>query len=125
MFGNRAKLIYITIITLSLGFNFYQFFFPDEEYIEQYENQIALLEVKVDSLKDKNLGLYKEVDLLEIQVKTLDNQVAEVEEKRKSIIRSYEIYLQQITDLDDSELERWILARYNDRTGTQSSTVSY
>ena len=35
MFGNRAKLIYITIITLSLGFNFYQFFFPDEEYIDR------------------------------------------------------------------------------------------
>ena len=125
MIALLKKYWYIIIILPSIIFNILLFIEDDEKYIKEYENQIELLEEKVDSLNTKNLGLHKEVDLLELQIDTLDTQVVEIEEKRKSIIRSYEIYLQQITDLDDSELERWILTRYNDRTGTQSSTVRY
>jgi len=102
MIALLKKYWYIIIILPSIIFNILLFIEDDEKYIKEYENQIELLEEKVDSLNTKNLGLHKEVDLLELQIDTLDTQVVEIEEKRKSIIRSYEIYLQQITDLDDS-----------------------
>ena len=119
------KYWYISIILISLAGNAFFIFDNDDAYIKEYEDKITALESKVESLKTKNVGLKGEVALLEKESDSLDLAVASIEQQRKDIIRSYEIYLQQITDLDDSELERWILARYNDRTGVSSSTVSY
>ena len=108
------KYTLLVLLLISIGFNYYNIFIQDEAYTKEYEGKIDLLESKVDSLKVKNVGLDHEILTLEIKSDSLDLKILNVEEQRKSIIRSYEIYLQQITDLDDSELERWLLARYND-----------
>ena len=108
------KYTLLVLLLISIGFNYYNIFIQDEAYAKEFEGKIDLLESKVDSLKVKNVGLNHEILTLEIKSDSLDLKILNVEEQRKSIIRSYEIYLQQITDLDDSELERWLLARYND-----------
>ena len=108
------KYTLLVLLLISIGFNYYEVFIQDEAYIKEYEDRIDLLESKVDNLKATNSGLKNEIVALEKESDSLDLQILNVEEQRKSIIRSYEIYLQQITDLDDSELERWLLSRYND-----------
>lgn len=119
------KYWYIIIILVSLAGNAFFLFGEDDSYIKEYEDKIFFLEKKVESLKSQNVGLVGEVAKLEEESNALDLAIEDIEQQRKDIIRSYEIYLQQITDLDDSELERWILSRYNDRTGASSSTVRY
>ena len=108
------KYTLLVLLLISIGFNYYEVFIQDEIYIKEYEGKIDLLESKVDNLNAKNIGLNNEIIALEKESDSLDLKILNVEEQRKSIIRSYEIYLQQITDLDDSELERWLLTRYND-----------
>ena len=108
------KYTLLVLLLISIGFNYYNIFIQDEAYTKEYKGKIDLLESKVDSLKVKNVGLNNEILTLEKESDSLDLKILNVEEQRKSIIRSYEIYLQQITDLDDSELERWLLTRYND-----------
>lgn len=125
MVGYLKKYWYIIVLTVSLSGNYFLFISEDDSYIKEYEDRIEALESRIDSLKTKNVGLKSEIIELEKQSDSLDILVVDLEDRRKSIIRSYEIYLQQITDLDDSELERWILSRYNDRTGVSSSTVRY
>jgi len=95
----------------------------DTSYIKEYEDRIDVLELVVDSLKSKNDGLHLEVLKLEKKSDSLDTKIEDIEQQRKNIIRSYEIYLQQINDLDDSDLEQWILSRYNNRTRISSSTI--
>ena len=109
---NKSTLLVLLLI--SICFNYYNVFIQDEAYTKKYEGKIDLLESKVDSLKVKNIGLNNEILTLANESDSLDLKILNVEEQKKSIIRSYEIYLQQITDLDDSELERWLLSRYND-----------
>ena len=125
MIAKLAKYWYIIVIAISLAGNAFFIFDSDNSYIKEYENKINNLESEVTDLKSKNVGLKGEIVLLEEESDSLDTVVDDLEQKRKDIIRSYEIYLQQITDLDDSELERWFLTRYNDRTGVSTSTVRY
>lgn len=118
------KYWYIIVLLVSLLGNAFFIFTEDDSYIQEYEKQIDALESKVDSLKSKSVGLKSEILALEKQNDSLDLEIDNVEQQRKDIIRSYEIYLQQINDLDDTELERWFLSRYNNRTGVSSSTIS-
>lgn len=108
------KYTLLVLLLISIGFNFYNIFIQDPSYTKIYEDKINLLESEIDSLKDKNTGLNSEILTLKQEADSLGLEISNIEEKRKSIIRSYEIYLQQITDLDDSELERWFISRYND-----------
>ena len=108
------KYTLLVLLLISIGFNYYEIFIDDPSYIKQYEGIITKLETEIDSININNIGLKSQVLALEDKIDTLDLELTNIEDKRKSIIRSYEIYLQQITDLDDSELERWLLTRYND-----------
>ena len=109
------KYTLLVLLLISIGFNYYEFFIPNEDYTQQYKSKIDSLETKIYSLNIKNVDLNTEILTLEKKSDSLGIQVINLEDKRKSIIRSYEIYLQQITDLDDSELESWILSRYRDQ----------
>jgi septal ring factor EnvC (AmiA/AmiB activator) len=107
------KYTLLVLLLISIGFNYYEIFIDDPLYIKQYEDTITKLETEIDSININNIGLKSQVLALEDKIDTLDLELTNIEDKRKSIIRSYEIYLQQITDLNDSELERWLLSRYN------------
>lgn len=110
---NKYTLLLLLII--SLCFNYYEFFIQDEDYTQEYESQIDSLELKVNNLTTHNITLNTEILVLKRKSDSLGVQVINLEDKRKSIIRSYEIYLQKITNLDDSELESWILSRYKNK----------
>lgn len=115
------KYWYILLIVISLAGNAFFLFSDNEEYVKAYEDKISVLEEQIKSIQSKNVGLKSEIIELEKESDSLGLEVYKTQEARKDIIRSYEIYLQNVLDLDDSELERWFISRYSD---TASSTVS-
>lgn len=123
--SRKNSYIILGILLVSIGFNVYQFWIGDEAYVKEYENRINELQNRVDSLSNNNIGLKDEIKGLEKITDSLDIEIGIVEEKRKDIIKSYEYYLKDILDLDDTELERWFSTRYpEDSTQTKSSTIS-
>jgi hypothetical protein len=121
---NYAYII-VGVLLVSIAFNFYQFWIDDEDYVQDYQNKITALQKKVDSLATRNVGLKSEIKQLELVSDSLDREIDIVEQKRIDIIQSYEYYLKDVLELDDTELERWFGTRYPaDSTGTQSSTIS-
>jgi len=121
---NYAYII-VGILIISIAFNFYQFWIDDEDYVQDYQNKITELQKKVDSLATKNVGLKYEIVQLGLVSDSLDREIDIVEQKRVDIIRSYEYYLKDVLDLDDTELELWFSTRYPvDSTRTESSTIS-
>jgi len=109
------KYTLLVLLIISVCFNYYEFFIQDEAYTQQYESHIDSLELKVNNLNIKNIDLGIEILALKRKTDSLNVQVIDLEDKRKSIIRSYEVYLQTITNLNDSELELWILSRYQNK----------
>jgi len=121
---NYAYII-VGVLLISIAFNFYQFWIDDEDYVQDYQNKITELQKKVDSLATKNVGLKSEIVELELVSDSLDREIDIVEQKRVDIITSYEYYLKDVLELDDTELELWFSTRYPaDSTGTESSTIS-
>jgi hypothetical protein len=121
---NYAYII-VGVLLISIAFNFYQFWIDDEDYVQDYQNKITELQKKVDSLATKNVGLKSEIVQLELVSDSLDREIDIVEQKRVDIIKSYEYYLKDVLELDDTELELWFSTRYPaDSTGTESSTIS-
>lgn len=121
---NYAYII-VGVLLISIAFNFYQFWIDDEDYVQDYQNKITELQKKVDSLATKNVGLKSEIVQLELVSDSLDREIDIVEQKRVDIITSYEYYLKDVLELDDTELELWFSTRYPaDSTGTESSTIS-
>jgi predicted nuclease with TOPRIM domain len=101
------------------------FFIEDESYIEEYENKIKVLETEINNLNTQNKGLFTEISELEDKTDSLNTEIKVTEQKRIDIIKSYEYYLKDILELDDTELERWFSTRYSaDSTDTTSSTIS-
>ena len=121
---NYAYII-VGVLLISIAFNFYQFWIDDEDYVQDYQNKITELQKKVDSLATKNVGLKSEIVQLELVSDSLDREIDIAEQKRVDIIKSYEYYLKDVLELDDTELELWFSTRYPaDSTGTESSTIS-
>lgn len=121
---NYAYII-VGVLLVSIAFNFYQFWIDDEDYVQDYQNKITALQKRVDSLDTRNVGLRSEIKKLELVSDSLDREIDIVEQKRIDIIQSYEYYLKDVLELDDTELERWFGTRYPaDSTGTESSTTS-
>jgi septal ring factor EnvC (AmiA/AmiB activator) len=112
---------YILIIVLSAIL----FSKDDTSYIDDYENKIKELQIIVDS-KDKEIkGFKNEITVLEQKSDSLSQAVESVRQERIKIIKSYEYYLKDILELNDTELERWFSSRYPaDSTNTSSSTIS-
>lgn len=108
------KYWYILVIALSLGSNIILYYTEDESYIEKYEAKIEALEKKIDSIKTRNVGLKGEIQILEKKSDSLDDQIGIARDEKNKIIKSYEYYLKDILDLDDTELERWFISRYSD-----------
>lgn len=126
MIAFSKKYWYIIVIAISLTGNVMFLYTGNEDYFEEYQKKIEELQKKVDVLKIKNNGLKSEIVELEKKSDSLDTEIEGVRNEKKNIIRSYEIYLQNVLDLDDSELERWFITRYSDQsTDTDSSTSSY
>lgn len=126
MIAFLKKYWYIIVIAISLTGNVMFLYTGNEDYFEEYQKKIEELQKKVDALKIKNNGLKSEIVELEKKSDSLDTEIEGVRNEKKNIIRSYEIYLQNVLDLDDSELERWFITRYSDQfTDTDSSTSSY
>lgn len=123
MLSNKILKIapYIIILVLSALL----FSENDTSYIKEYEDRINSLNKKIDSLHTNNTGLKNEISNLEKQSDSLNVKIALAKEERIKIIKSYEYYLKDILELDDTELERWFSTRYpTNTTDTSSSTIS-
>lgn len=125
MIAFLKKYWYIIVILILLSGNLFFLFGGNEDYVLEYEAKISLLEEQIKEIQGKNLGLKSEITELEKKADSLDLQIQVTEQKRIDIIKSYEYYLKDILDLNDTELERWFSTRYPaDSTSTTSSTVS-
>ena len=119
------KYWYIIVILVLLSGNLFFLFGGNEDYILEYEAKISLLEEQIQEIQGKNVGLKSEIEELESKAESLNKEIEVVEQKRIDIIKSYEYYLKDILELDDTELERWFSTRYPaDSTSTTSSTIS-
>ena len=118
------KYWYIIVILISMTGNYFFLFGEEDSYIKEHGYEIKQLESKIDSITLKNRGLKKEIIDLELKSDSLDIEILHIEQKRIDIIKSYEYYLKDIIELDDTELERWFLSRYPDSTGSKSSETS-
>ena len=119
------KYWYIIVILILLMGNLFFLFGDNEDYVLEYEAKISLLEEQIKEIQGKNVGLKSEIEELESKAESLNREIEVVEQKRIDIIKSYEYYLKDVLELDDTELERWFITRYPaDSTGTESSTVS-
>ena len=119
------KYWYIIVILISLAGNLFFWFSDDQDYVLEYQAKISLLEEQIQEIQSKNVGLKSEITELEKKADSLDNEIVVVEQKRIDIIKSYEYYLKDVLELDDTELERWFSTRYPaDSTSTTSSTIS-
>ena len=125
MIAFLKKYWYIIVILILLSGNLFFLFGGNEDYVLEYEAKISLLEEQIKEIQGKNVGLKSEIEELESKAESLNREILVVEQKRIDIIKSYEYYLKDILELDDTELERWFSTRYPaDSTGTKSSTVS-
>lgn len=115
---------YIIVIVISLTGNYFFLFGEEDDYIKEHGYKINQLESKIDSITVKNKSLEKEIIFLELKSDSLDIEISHIEQKRIDIIKSYEYYIKDIIDLDDTELERWFLSRYSDSTGSKNSETS-
>jgi len=125
MIAYTKKYWYIIVILILLSGNLFFLFGGNEDYVLEYEAKISLLEEQIKEIQGKNIGLKSEITELEKKADSLDLEIQVTEQKRIDIIKSYEYYLKDILELDDTELERWFSTRYPaDSTDTTSSTVS-
>ncbi len=125
MIAYLQKYWYIIVIIVLLAGNVYFLFGDNEDYVLEYQAKISLLEEQIKSIQDNNVGLKSEIEGLEKRSDSLDIEIEVIEQKRIDIIKSYEYYLKDILELDDTELERWFSTRYPaDSTSTESSTLS-
>ena len=116
---------YIIVILVLLVGNVYFLFGDNEDYVLEYQAKISLLEEQIKSIQENNVGLKSEITELENRADSLDLEIEVTEQKRIDIIKSYEYYLKDILELDDTELELWFSTRYPaDSTSTTSSTIS-
>ena len=123
MLSNKILKIFPYIIILVLSALLFSE--NDNSYIKEYEDRINSLNQKIDSLHTNNTGLKTEISNLEKQSDSLNIKIISAKEERIKIIKSYEYYLKDILELDDTELERWFSSRYpTNTTNTSSSTIS-
>ncbi len=115
---------YIIVIVISLTGNYFFLFGEEDGYIKEHGYRINQLESNIDSITVKNKSLKKEIIFLELKSDSLNIEISHIEQKRIDIIKSYEYYIKDIIDLDDTELERWFLSRYSDSTGSKNSETS-
>lgn len=105
--------------------NYFFLFGDSEDYVIGYEAKISLLEEQIKSIQDSNIGLKSEISELEGKANSLSIEIEVTEQKRIDIIKSYEHYLKDILELDDTDLEQWFSTRYPaDSTQTSSSKIS-
>ena len=90
----------------------YHFFGEREDYVKEYNDKIALLEAKVDSLHSENAELVNESKLLEEQIAGYDETIRNLNIQINVIKDETKQKVDAVDSFNDDELERFFTERY-------------
>jgi chromosome segregation ATPase len=90
----------------------YHFFGEKEDYVSEYNNKIALLEKKVDSLHAENSELENESKLLEEQIAGYDETIRNLNIRINVIKNETKKKVVAVDTFGIDELERFFTERY-------------
>ena len=100
----------IVVISLSCWLLFSQ---KDTSYVEDYNNKIEVLKLKIDSLHSINGGLIVKIDTLNQEISKLDSQIGLKDSKINTLKNTINEKVTAVDTFSNSELEMFFANRYN------------
>lgn len=85
----------------------------DTSYVEDYNNKIKVLELKIDSLHTINGGLVIKIDTLNQAINKLDSQIGLKDSKISTLKNTINEKVTAVDTFSNSELEMFFTNRYN------------
>lgn len=110
----KKNIFSILSLVIVISLSCWLFFSPeDTSYVEDYNNKIEVLELKIDSLHSVNGGLVIRIDTLNQEISKLDSQIGLKDSKINTLKNIINEKVTAVDTFSNSELEMFFANRYN------------
>ena len=110
----KKNIFSILSLVIVISLSCWLFFSPeDTSYVEDYNNKIEVLKLKIDSLHSINGGLIVKIDTLNQEISKLDPQIGLKDSKINTLKNTINEKVTAVDTFSNSELEMFFANRYN------------
>ena len=120
----KKNIFSVLSLVIVISLSCWLFFSPeDTSYVEDYNNKIEVLKLKIDSLHSINGGLIVKIDTLNQEISKLDSQIGLKDSKINTLKNTINEKVTAVDTFSNSELEKFFTDRYikNISGGTDST----
>jgi peptidoglycan hydrolase CwlO-like protein len=110
--SSKERLVYLIILLLGSIYIYFLTFSESEDYVNDYNSKIDLLQQKVDSLHSLNDTLTIKIDNLNGQITQLDQELDLKDNKINNLKNEIKIKVDAVDSFSDDELEKFFTERY-------------
>ena len=124
MLSSREKNIVFIAVLILIAWLVYIFSYKQPDYIDDHNNKIEVLDLKVDSLSKVNEGLTLKIDSLNNQINNLDRQIGLKDNRIKTLKKVTNEKVSAVDSFNNDELERFFTDRYRHYSDSIKKTNS-
>ena len=110
---NKERIFYFLVIIACI-YAVYIFYTKNDpqDYIDEYNKRIELLDSKIDSLHSENDLLINEVDSLNTTIEGLDKEILEQDSALSNLKQQTDEKINSVNSFSNSELAKFFAERY-------------
>ena len=112
MLSSKERNIVIIAALILVAWLVYIFSYKQPDYIDDHNNKIEVLDLKVDSLQKINEGLTLKINSLNNQINNLDRQIDLKDNRIKTLKKITNEKVSAVDSFNNDELERFFADRY-------------
>ena len=112
MLSSKERNIYLIGLLIAIIWIVYLFSYKQPDYIDDHNDKIKVLDLKVDSLYKANEGLTLKIDSLNNQINNLDRQIGLKDNRIKTLKKITNEKVNAVDSFNNDELERFFTNRY-------------
>ena len=124
MLSSRERNIVVIAGLILVVLLVYIFSYKQPDYIDDHNNKIEVLDLKVDSLSKVNGGLTLKIDSLNNQINNLDRQIGLKDNRIKTLKKVTNEKVSAVDSFNNDELERFFTDRYRHYSDSIKKTNS-
>lgn len=124
MLSSRERNIVVIAGLILVALLVYIFSYKQPDYIDDHNNKIEVLDLKVDSLSQVNGELTLKIDSLNNQINNLDRQIGLKDNRIKTLKKVTNEKVSAVDSFNNDELERFFTDRYRHYSDSIKKTNS-
>ena len=110
--SSKERFLYIALAFFGIYYLINMYSSNEEEYINEYNSKIEVLNDKINSLHSVNEGLTLEINILTNQISALDQEISKQDSKIVILKKQTNEKVNNVDSYRDDELEQFFTERY-------------